>query len=247
MSWSPDFFAGDWLEAQRAFTPPERASRLAEQIAGRLDLRRGSRVLDVPCGHGPLALALAEHGCDVTGVDLCAPLVEEARAQAAARGLALDLQVGDMRALPWVASFDALVCWWSSVGFFDDAGEEAQFAGFARALRPGGRLLVETLTLETLGPQPQRVEQEQVSQVAGFTIREAAQVDWIAGRVRTRWRFERGGVVTSERTSDMRLYSCAQLVERLRQAGFDDFQAHADLDGRPFGLGRRLLLVAQRV
>ncbi len=242
MAWFEDFFAGDWLDIQRAHTPPERAAALAEGLVRRLALPTGSEVLDVPCGHGPLALELAARGLHVTGVDLTESFLEEARTEARRRGLAVALERRDMRDLPWPGRFDLVLNWWSSLGFFDEAGERSLFEAWARVLKPAGRLVIETLVLETLGPQPDATRRS--SQVAGLTLEEERRIDWIAGRVQTTWTARREGVVSSTRVSDLRLYSCAQLVAGLRAAGFKTFEASADLEGRPFGLGRRLLLVA---
>jgi len=244
MAWFDDFFAGDWLDIQRAHTPPERAVALAEGLVHRLALPAGSEVLDVPCGHGPLSLELAARNMRVTGVDLTASLLEEARTEARRRGLDVAFERRDMRDLPWPGRFDVVLNWWSSVGFFDEAGERSLFEAWARVLKPAGKLVIETLVLETLGPQPDATRRSSV--VAGLTLEEERHIDWIAGRVRTTWTARREGRVSSTRVSDLKLYSCAQLVAGLRAAGFTTFEASADLKGHPFGLGRRLLLVAGR-
>lgn len=62
-----------------------------------LDLPPGAAVLDVPCGDGRIALALARAGHRVTGVDI-AP-AEVAHATAAAAGLDARFVAGDLRAL----------------------------------------------------------------------------------------------------------------------------------------------------
>ncbi len=49
----------------------------------------GSRILDLGCGKGAVAIAMARAlGCRVTGIDACAPFIEKARERASALGAA---------------------------------------------------------------------------------------------------------------------------------------------------------------
>jgi SAM-dependent methyltransferase len=50
---------------------------------------------------------------------------------------------GDMRRLRYQAQFDAVVNWFTSFGYFDPATNDNVLAAFARALKPGGKLLPE--------------------------------------------------------------------------------------------------------
>src|SRR5919107_3539033 len=67
--------------------------RGAAEFIGRLGLGRGEQVLDVACGTGNLALPAARAGASVTGIDIAPNLVEQAREQAAAEGLAARFDV----------------------------------------------------------------------------------------------------------------------------------------------------------
>src|SRR5699024_2535920 len=53
------------------------------------------RVLDVGCGEGADAIWLAEHGWDVTGVDLSTTVIDRARTAAEACGVDPEFAVGD--------------------------------------------------------------------------------------------------------------------------------------------------------
>ena len=75
-----------------------------------LGLRAGQRVLDVGCGPGRHALALAERGIDVTGVDASPDFVALARAAADARALPASFAVLDVRDLAYDGEFDAAIC-----------------------------------------------------------------------------------------------------------------------------------------
>lgn len=73
---SPDFArTADDYARHRAGFPPE----LLDRLAARGLSRAGARVVDLGTGTGSLARLFAQHGCEVTGVDIAAPLLEQAR------------------------------------------------------------------------------------------------------------------------------------------------------------------------
>jgi 23S rRNA (uracil1939-C5)-methyltransferase len=61
-----------------------------------VDPRPGERVLDLFCGLGNFSLPLAARGAEVIGIEGAAPLVERARANAAANGLVAQFQVANL-------------------------------------------------------------------------------------------------------------------------------------------------------
>jgi ubiquinone/menaquinone biosynthesis C-methylase UbiE len=52
---------------------------LLDRLAARGIARPGARVVDLGTGTGSLARMFAQHGCEVTGVDIAGPLLEQAR------------------------------------------------------------------------------------------------------------------------------------------------------------------------
>lgn len=82
----------------------------AREFYERLAVPPGSRLLDVGCGSGQLALMASKDGLEVTGVDIASNLIERARARAQAEGLRVRFEEADAEALPFEdASFDAVV------------------------------------------------------------------------------------------------------------------------------------------
>ncbi|MET8912519.1 methyltransferase domain-containing protein [Micromonospora sp. NPDC004551] len=104
-------------------------------------VRPGDRVLDVGCGTGQLTrLAARRSGAGAAvGVDLSAPMLERARATAAAEAVGnVDFVRGDAEVHPLPpATFDVVL---SRFGVMFFADPVAAFAHLGRALRPGGRL-----------------------------------------------------------------------------------------------------------
>jgi arsenite methyltransferase len=129
----------------------ELTGRLA-QLAGLSDK---SVVLDVASGKGTSALYLAETvGCKVIGIDLSQANIEQASAEATARGLDdhASFLSGDAERLPFeAASFDALICECAFCTFPD---KERAATEFARVLRPGGAVAISDLT-RTPAPLPE--------------------------------------------------------------------------------------------
>lgn len=106
-------------------------------------------VLDVGCGEGWLARALAGHGIAVTGIDAVAALIDSARAQATACGSACRFEVAryeDIAAGTWsapqAAPVDTVACNFSLIG---DAAVGRMLAALAARLPAGTALVIQTL------------------------------------------------------------------------------------------------------
>jgi SAM-dependent methyltransferase len=224
--WDEMFSSHAWQEVQRNWSAVEDTTDHAERVIQALGLDEGARVLDVPAGDGRIALELGAAGFEVVGVDLIDAFVEAGRRDAEKRRIEnVTLEVGDMRDLSYEAEFDAAICFWGSFGYFDDAGNLAQAATVARALKPGGRYLIDTPSLETLYP---RFRERTWFQVADTIVLQEAILVMGTGRIETEWIFVRGGVAEETHRTSMRVYSVHELTELLREAGFESFELRDD-------------------
>src|SRR3989442_11314585 len=90
------FFEAEWLDYV-ALGDAERNEQQVAFLVEQLGLAEGTRVLDLACGRGRIAIPLAERGCRVTGLDLSPRSLKLARRDAADAGVALPLIHADMR------------------------------------------------------------------------------------------------------------------------------------------------------
>lgn len=115
----------------------------AEFIA-RLQLRPGTRVLDVACGTGNLSFPAAHAGAIVTGVDIAPNLLATAHARAQAENLSIQFDEGDAEQLPYAdASFDVVV---TMFGAMFAPRPDVTAAELRRVCRPGGRIAMANWT-----------------------------------------------------------------------------------------------------
>jgi arsenite methyltransferase len=114
---------------------------LTSRLSGLLALGPGDELLDVAAGRGESAIFLAQKlGCRVTGIDLGAGNIVEAKARAEAAGVAnlVQFEHGDAERTDFPdASFDAVLCECAFCTFPD---KRAAVGEFHRVLRPGGRI-----------------------------------------------------------------------------------------------------------
>ncbi len=116
--WWQSLFGGElFQESLRRWVSPEQTRAEADFLAQTLKPVKGARIADVPCGAGRLSLELARRGYAVTGVDLCAGLLEDARRGAKAEGLSASFEERDMRDLPWPLEFDHAFCFGNSFAY----------------------------------------------------------------------------------------------------------------------------------
>jgi SAM-dependent methyltransferase len=101
----------------------------------------GKDVLHLACSTGDEVISWSMLGARAYGIDIAPVHIEKARQKAAAVGIACDLRVGDMFALPAdYPEFELIYISWGGLCWVPDINVWAQIV--ARALKPGGALLI---------------------------------------------------------------------------------------------------------
>ena len=189
-----------------------------------------ARVLDVPCGDGRIAFPLIRAGYDVTGVDIeC----QDPR-----------FVQGDLRALPELGAFDAVLSWGNSFGYTTPPETQQVLDGFKAKLKPGGRLILESLTVAegflaaTFNPTASYT-------FGGITMAATNTYNPLKSRLESDWVFtdEHGH---EERASGAHhVHTTGEVVRMLEAAGFESIALKGPDGTRPYALGdRRMIAVA---
>jgi SAM-dependent methyltransferase len=244
--WYHSAFEQDWLDEIALHIEPERTTTEAEFLIEQLELAHDSRILDLACGHGRIALELARLGYSLTGLDLSPRSIALAREASAREGLEVEWTEADMRELPAGREFDAIFNVFTAFGYFAEENENQRvLEGVARALVPGGRFLIETMNLLWLAGiwQPRIWE----ALPGGGVQLSEHEYDVLRGRNRARWIFIRPDGSRGEHVHSLRTYTPHELASMLERAGLQIEKSFGAMDGSPLELrSRRIVLVARK-
>lgn len=242
--WWRDYFGDDFFDLHVDLFPEELSRREVAGMVELLQLPVGARVLDVPCGWGRHAVLFAEQGYQVIGSDLSYDLLKRIGAGAAGPGpvpcVAADIRMQPLRG----AAFDAVLNVFTSLGLFlDDAEDLRALREAFRLLRPGGRLLLESMHRDDVVAA--YAERDRWFLPDGTEVRVRRRFDPVAGISHERLRWKKGARTGAKRHA-LRLRTATEIDGLLRQAGFDDIDYYGDWNGRAFSHADSSLIAVAR-
>lgn len=221
---------------------PERTEFEVNLIWRLLDLKSGMRVLDLACGHGRISNRLAERGCEVTGLDTTDFFLQQARDDAAARGVNVEYVKGDMRSLPWTEHFDCIINWFTAYGYFNDEDNQRVLVEAHRTLRPGGKLLLDHQNRDR---ELKNFHPAFVTEKNGNYMIDRNQYDVQTGRIEHERIIARNGRLRTFHYF-IRYFTYPELRYWMLQAGFKHVEVYGHT-GEAFTLeSHRMVLVAQK-
>jgi SAM-dependent methyltransferase len=233
-NWSKNFFDADYLRLWEGSEAPDKTAREVEALFSLLGLREGIKVLDAPCGYGRISRGLALRGAVVLGVDLSEELLAEAeRRRREIPADRLRYRRHDLREPLPEAGFDVALNIFSSLGYGSEADDLATLTHFREAVRPGGRVFVETMHRDRLvanlvsNPRPARRLDD------GTLFLEEPHFDPVAGQVETTWYWSGPGG-SGQKSASVRVYSATELVKLVERAGLSVVSTHDGCSPSPF-------------
>jgi ubiquinone/menaquinone biosynthesis C-methylase UbiE len=208
------------------------ARKEAHFLIRTLDLKKGQTVLDVPCGTGRHAAVFARASLQVTGIDISRDCLRMAR-KAIGR-LKVTLRQRDMADLSaYRSKFDAVFNLFTSFGYFStDKKNEKVLREMISALKPGGRIVIQTINrdwlLKIFAPSDWREQN-------GKYIFEVRKYD-----PKTHYNevkmfvFDLKTKQAKHYYHRIRLYSKPEMVRLLKKCGLQNIRVYGNFEGQSF-------------
>ena len=122
----------------------DEAELFMQNLLSFIQLKKNSKILDMPCGKGRHAIFLSSLGYDVTGVDLSENSIRHAKKYI---NKTLHFEVHDMRH-PLETKFDAIFNLFTSFGYFDDEDTNIKvLVNLKNGLRDNGVLVIDFMNV----------------------------------------------------------------------------------------------------
>ena len=248
------YIAGDDSQALDGSARPSLAERTAREAQGLLTLTQaaaGAHILDLPCGYGRHALALAKQGYTVVGIDLNVDHIEKARQMAKEQGIAAEFAVGDMRDVgaQYHGVFDLVINMFYSFGYFDQQEENQRaMQEFFNALKAGGSLLLHSSVSPEVFESHQKVFEDERLLKDGGRLLVRRSFDAERKRIIGEWMvIAQDGTQQQLAPYSVQSYSKEDFESMARLAGFKDITFFGSFEGEEFVPdARELIMVAQK-
>lgn len=244
MPWWDIYFNDLYLRMFETILTPERTAQEVAGVMTMLDLKPGSRILDLCCGQGRHAIPLSQAGYHMTGLDRSVYLLGQAKSTADTAGAEVQWVRGDMRRLPWRGRFDACLSLFSAFGYFEDDTENEQVLHqVASALKPGGAFLLDVANRDYCLLRLWPNSWHQLGQAA---ILEETTFDPLTSVFTTTFTWAEKGKWESL-THLVRHYTAPELSGMIERAGLVPVAYYGDFEREEFDLySSRLIVIAEK-
>lgn len=243
-TWQHEFFQGVALDCWRAVIPNLPTAAETDFLA-RVFSAESKHLLDLACGNGRHALALAARGFDITGVDLSEEFIAEAQSHAPENARFIHLDMLDLPPdLAHTGGFDGAYCFGNAIGHFDRRDLQTFLAGVSRLLKPGAAFVVDTgMAAESILVSLPRGRWFRFGDMFMLSEHRYQPLD---ARLDIDYTFVHKGPPVTHRTSSF-VFTLAELSRLFAEAGLATASALSSPEGEPFTAGSpRLLLVTRR-
>ncbi len=248
MVWYKTFYDEHYLKEYAGGLTNERTQREVDFINSTLNLPQtaeGARILDLCCGHGRHTVELAAAGYSMVGQDLSATFLDLAKDAAAARDLQIQFVHSDMREIPFNGEFDAVINMFTAFGYFDDVENQKVLNAVARALKLGGKFLIDLLNAPRIIRDWLVQSWDELSD--GTVVLTQRDYNLLTGNNEERRTYIAPDGSKREVDLTWRMYFYPELTRMLNRAGLAPIQVFGGFDGSEYTLdSSRMIILAEK-
>ena len=240
------YFDGYYKDVWRSIIPAELTVKEIDFIFQYFKLEPGNKVLDLMCGYGRHAIALAKKGIDVTAIDNLADYINEINGIAEKDHLPLKAIWEDIINFQTTDVFDLVLCMGNSLNFFNAADTVSLLSAVAKNLKEKGQLLINTWSLAEIA-------------IKSFTANSWTAIDSLKFLNNSNYlfhptRIESESIIiaadgtTEAKTAIDYIYSVAEMEAMLKGAGFAMKEIYSIPGRKKFTLGDpRAYIIAEKL
>lgn len=144
------YFDGYYKDIWRRIIPEQLTIKEVDFMISYFGLKPGSKVLDLMCGYGRHAIALARRGIEVTAVDNLNDYIVEIKKVSENEGLLIHVIKTNVLNFKSDQVFDLVICMGNSLNFFDPDEAEELLRKISLQLKPQGHLLLNTWSISEI-------------------------------------------------------------------------------------------------
>jgi len=202
-----------------------------------------TRILDAACGTGMHAVALAQHGFQVSGSDLSAGMIEKARLNAQEAGVTIRLETAGFKEISktfGMSAFDSVLCLGNSLPhLLTPEDRVSALQDFANSLSPGGLLILQNRNFDAVMASRERIMEpvsyfDKNKEWLFLRFYEYQPDGLISFNILSLYREDRMPWTQSMTTTQLLPLLRDDLLQNLSEAGFLDVICFGGLNGSPF-------------
>lgn len=241
--WFANWFNSPYYHLLYANRNEEEAAAFINKLIQYLHPPAGVRMLDVACGKGRYSIQLADHGFDVTGIDLSEASIDLALPYQHEN---LHFYRHDMRQLFWINFFDYAFNFFTSFGYFRTQHEnDSAMRTISRSLKPGGTFVLDYLNVNYAESHTIKENKKEINGVH-FNISKWNDESYFYKKIEITDKLKNQQQVFTEKVSKFKLSDFNEMLSnhgmQIKEVFGDYKLAEYDIKNSP-----RLVILAQKV